>query len=169
MEVTSIESFLAFYERTRQTTNKVVQVIPPHQLDWTYATGKFTVGDQVRHIAAIERNLFAEMVQGNKISYRGCGKELADGYDNIVHYFHQMHQESVAIFKQLSNDDLGKTIASVNGQPTSIRHFLRALVIHEIHHRAALCVYLNILGVKTPALFGVTAEDLLEKTKSFST
>jgi hypothetical protein len=39
--------------------------------------GKFTVGDQIRHIAAIERYMFVETYAGHLSAYRGCGKELA--------------------------------------------------------------------------------------------
>ena len=55
MEISTIESFLDYYERIRQRTRKVVLLIPPDKLEWTYREGKFTLGDLVRHIAAIER------------------------------------------------------------------------------------------------------------------
>jgi uncharacterized damage-inducible protein DinB len=84
MEIKSITAFLSYYERTRQITTKVIQVIRHDQLDWAYMPGKFTIADMVRHIAAIERLVFAEVAIGNKPAYKGCGKELVDGYHNIV-------------------------------------------------------------------------------------
>jgi uncharacterized damage-inducible protein DinB len=166
MEISTIEGFLEFYERTREGTLRIFNVIPRDKMDWTYHPDKFTIGDLIRHIAAIERNLFAEVVQGNKMNYKGCGKELADGYENTMHYFNELHTQSIDIFRRLSEADLSKTIVTASGRPTTIRNFLRALIIHEAHHRGALCIYLNLLGVQTPPIYGVTAEDIIQLSKS---
>jgi uncharacterized damage-inducible protein DinB len=37
---------------------------------------------------------------------------------------------------------------------------MRAMVEHEIHHRAALYIYLNLLEIKTPPMYGLTAEEV---------
>src|SRR5262245_31502715 len=104
MEITSIQSFLDYYERIRERTNRLIRLIPPEHLDFAYLPGKFTIADQIRHIAAIERYMFAENVAGRKSSYAGCGKELADGYENVLNYFNDMHRESVEIFSNLSDE-----------------------------------------------------------------
>lgn len=160
MEVTSIETFLAYYERTREATHRLIQVIPHDKLDWSYLPGKFTIADLIRHIAAIERHTFAETVLGNTITYKGCGKELADGFDAILDYFNRMHEESVQIFKSLKDEDLKKPIRALDGREIELGQFLRALIIHEVHHRGALYIYLNLLGVKTPPVLGLTEEQV---------
>src|SRR5581483_1813785 len=81
MEITNIPSFLQYYENIRQRTMNVVRSIPPEKFDWSYSPGKFTCADLVRHIAAIERYMFAECVQFRTSCYPGHGKELADGYE----------------------------------------------------------------------------------------
>ena len=167
MEIKTISSFLSYYERIREVTNRIVQVIPQDKLDWSYMPGKFTIADLVRHIAAIERNLFAETVLGNPICYLGCGKELTDGYENIVNYYNEMHEQSLAIFKTISDEDLLKTINSANGKTTTIGSFLRSLIIHEVHHRGTLCIYLNLINVKTPPILALTEEDVIQISKSF--
>ena len=60
MEITSIGPFLDYWENVRGRTKRVAQKIPPAQLEWTYARGKFTLGDLVRHLATIERYMYAE-------------------------------------------------------------------------------------------------------------
>ncbi len=165
MEIKTTAGFLSYYEKTREGTHKILQVIPHDALDFSYKTGKFTVGDLVRHIAAIERNVFAQLVVGNSPTYKGCGKELADGYENVMAYFEEMHRQSMQIFGALSNEDLAKKIKSLNQQEVSIAIFLRALVIHEVHHRGALCIYLNLLGVATPPIMNLTAEQVIQLSK----
>src|SRR5258706_1290606 len=108
MEITTITSFLAYDAKIRERTNNLIKVIPPEHIDFAYMPGKFTIADQIRHIATIERYMFAENVAGRKSAYPGCGKELADGYENILNYFNDLHQQSIEIFNQLNDDDLKK-------------------------------------------------------------
>lgn len=160
MEVTNINAFLSHYESIRSVTKEIIRRIPPDKMDWSYKPGKFSFGDLVRHIAAIERLLFAEVVCGRPVAYTGCGKELADGYENILAYFDAMHEQSVAVFKTLSDEDLAKSISAVGGRTTTVGNMLRALVIHEVHHRAALFLYLNLLDIPSPPVLGLTEEQV---------
>jgi uncharacterized damage-inducible protein DinB len=141
-------------------------VIPHDKLDWAYLPGKFTIADLIRHIAAIERHVFAETALGNPITYAGCGKELADGFDTVVEYFNKMHEESIEIFKSLKDKDLKKTIRALDGRKMELGQFLRALIIHEVHHRGALYIYLNLLEVKTPPVLGFTEEQVKQAAQS---
>ncbi len=162
MVVTNISTFLTYYEKTRSITNSVINVIPPDQIDWSYKPGKFTIGDLVRHIAAIERNVFAEVVAGRKAIYRGCGKMLADGYNDTLSYFHQMHKESLEIFERIPDEHLTNKIMTLDRKAIELGNFLRALVVHEVHHRGAMCIYLNMLDVTTPPIIGLTEEQVIE-------
>ena len=100
MEIAHIESFLPYYKNVRERTMRVARVIPADKLEWTYAPGKFTLGDVLRHLATIERYLWAEIVQGKPSRYHGCGRELADGYDNVLAFVERLHAESVEIFSR---------------------------------------------------------------------
>jgi len=166
MNITSINTFLSYYEKIREVTNKVIQVIPHDKLDWSYRSGKFTIGDLVRHIAAIERYVFAEVATRNKPTYKGCGKELSDGYENVISYFNEMHLQSMKIFETISDGSLKDKIKSLDGNEIELAAFLRALIVHEIHHRAALCIYLNLLGVTTPPIIGLTEEQVIQLSKN---
>jgi uncharacterized damage-inducible protein DinB len=83
MQIQNLDVFLDYYDKVHQRTMRVVRCIPPDKLDWSFREGKFTLGDLLRHMAAIERNMFAETVAGRPSRYDGCGKELADGYENV--------------------------------------------------------------------------------------
>ncbi len=162
MEIQSTAAFLDYYEKQREATKRVIAVIPPDQLDWTYAPGKFTIGDLVRHIAGIERFVFAEVALGNPPCYTGCGKNLADGYDGVVAWFDELHRQSIARFQLLTDADMGRTIRSLDGRDVQRGHFLRAMFVHEIHHRGALCIYLNMIGVTTPPIIGLMEAQVIQ-------
>jgi uncharacterized damage-inducible protein DinB len=80
-------------------------------------------------------------------------------------YFNEMHEQSIEIIKSLSSHDLTKKIKSLNGKEVEVETFLRALVTHEVHHRGALCIYLNMLGVRTPPILGFSEQEVLQLSK----
>lgn len=164
MEITSITSFLDYYERLRERTLRVIRVVPADEMDWAYKPGKYTIADMIRHIAAMERWMFAENVMLRPGRYNGCGKELADGYENVVAYFNEMHRQSVDIFKTLSDTDLQRKCTTPGGAQIATWKWLRAMTEHEIHHRGELYIYLNLLDVQTPPMFGLSAEQVQERS-----
>ena len=160
MEITTIDSFLDYYSKVRERTIRVIKVVPPDQMDFSYKPGKFTIADEIRHIAAIERYMFAENIAGRKSCYKGCGKDLADGYDAVLAFFHELHRQSLAIFEKLGPDDLNRKCITPGNTPITVWKWLRAMVEHEIHHRAQVYIYLNLIDVKTPPIFGLNAEEV---------
>jgi uncharacterized damage-inducible protein DinB len=157
----TITPFLDYYARLRERTRRLILLIPPDQIEWTYSPGRFTVGELVRHLAAIERWLYAETVEGRPSAYPGCGRDLADGYEATLAYFDEMHRQSMEIFSRLTPEQLAAKIHTVSGAPITCWKWLRALTEHEIHHRGQLYIYLNMLGIATPPLFGLTSEEVL--------
>lgn len=167
MEIKSLESFLEYYEKIRARTERIIQCIPSDKIDWTYAEGKFTFGDLIRHLAGIERYLYAENAQFKQSLYPGHGKHLAASYDEVLQYFHDKHAESMEIFRGLSPEKLEARCMLPNGTSITLWKWLRAMVEHEIHHRGQIYLYLAMLNIPTPPLYGLTSEQVLEKsTKS---
>lgn len=164
MEIKTVAPFLEYYEKIRERTLRVVKCIPPEKLEWTYKEGKFTLGDLIRHLAAMERFMFAENVQFKKSRYPGHGKELAEGYDDVLAFMSKMHRESMEIFRRLSDEDLQKKCLTPNGTPITVWKWLRAMAEHEIHHRGQIYLYLGILDVPTPPLYGLTSEEVLSRS-----
>lgn len=157
---TRLNTFLKQYESIRKRTLNLIEVIQPQHLDFAYKQGKFTIADQIRHIAAIERYMFAETCAGRKNAYRGCGKELADGYDNIMEFFNRTHSESLEIFRGFTDSSLEEECLTPTGYAIKRGKWLELLAEHEIHHRAEIYIYLNLLDVKTPPMYGLTAEEV---------
>jgi len=164
MQIQNLDLFLDYLDKVHQRTMRVARCIPPDKLDWTYREGKFSLGDLARHIATINRYMFAETIQGKPSRYAGCGKELADGDEDVLMFMERLHRESVEIFSRLSNEDLNRKCATPDGASITVWKWLRAMVEHEIHHRGQIYIYLAILGVPTPPLYGLTSEQVRERS-----
>lgn len=163
MEIKTIGPFLDYYEKIRQRTLKVIQRIPPDRLDWTYQEGKFTFADLIRHLAAIERYMYAENAQRQPSRYPGHGKELADGYEEVMAYLDRTHKESIEIFGRLSDDDLRQKCKTPGEAEITVWKWLRAMVEHEIHHRGQIYVYLSMIDVPTAPIYGLTSEEVYRR------
>jgi len=162
MEVTNISTFLDYFRKVRERTMRLVACIPPDKIEWRAAEGKFTLGDLARHIAETERNVFAECACGGRNRYAGCGRELAEGRDEVVRFMEQMHGESMNMLGRLSDEQLQQKCQSADGTPMTTWKLLRSMIEHEVHHRGELYAYLGVLGVSVPPLYGLTSEQLRE-------
>ena len=160
MEIRNIEPFLDYLARVRERTERVIAAIPPDLIEWTYAPGRFTFGDLIRHLAALERFMFVENVSGRPSTYPGHGRDLAEGYEAVVAYFRQQHADSLALLERLTPEDLARRCETPGGASLPAWKWLRSMVEHEIHHRGQIYIYLGLLGVKTPPLYGLTEEEV---------
>ena len=160
MEIHTIAPFLDYYGKIRARTNRVISCIPPAQIEWRAHPQKFSFGDLIRHIAHIERFMYAETVHGRPSRYPGHGPEFVEGYDVICQYFNTLHEESLALFAQLDAADLNRKCQTPAGIAITTWKWLRAMVEHEVHHRGQIYMMLGLLAVPTPPLYGLTAEDV---------
>lgn len=160
MEIRSVQQFLEYWGSLRGRTRRVIECIPPERLEWTCRVGAFTLGDLVRHLATIERYMYAETVAGRPSRYPGCGRDLADGYDAVLAYFGRLDVEAKGIIGGLSDADLGRKCQTPAGAAITTWKWLRAMCEHEAHHRGQIYLMLNLLEVPTPPLFGLTSEEV---------
>jgi uncharacterized damage-inducible protein DinB len=121
--------------------------------------------------------MFAENARLRPSRYPGHGPELADGYEAVLQYLNTCHSESVDIFVKLSDKGLQSKCNTPAGVSITVWKWLRAMVEHEIHpksdagigmrlDRGQIYMMLGILGVDTPPLYGLTAEEVLSKSQN---
>ena len=160
MEIRDPQLFLDYLGSVHGRTARVIDCIPAAELEWAPAPGRFSFGDVVRHLAGIERWMYAETVQGRPSRYPGHGCELADGADAVRAYYDRLHDESRAVFAALTPETLARRVTTPAGTPITAWKWLRAMVEHEAHHRGQLYLMLGLRGVRTPPIYGLTAEEV---------
>ena len=171
MEIERLDVFLDYLASVHRRTRRVVELIPAADLEWAPAPGKFTFGDIVRHLAGIERWMYAETVSGRPSRYPGHGRELAmdapgalgaggTPRDALLAYYDRLHEESRALFAALDAAALrGRSVTPAGSEITTWK-WLRAMLEHEAHHRGQLYLMLALRGIPTPPIYGLTAEQL---------
>lgn len=164
--MTDIASFLQHLDSVHGRTRRIVELIPPDQLEWAPAAGKFTCGDIARHLANIERFMYGETVSGRPSAYRGHDRGFADGFDAVLRYYDRQHADARAIFAALTPGQWNGKCQTPAGTPITTWKWLRAMVEHEAHHRGQLYLMLGMLGVRTPPIYGLTSEEVARRAGS---
>lgn len=165
MEISRIAPFLEYLDRVHERTRRIVLLIPREDLEWAPVPGKFTFGDLVRHLAGIERYMYAETVHGRPAVYPGHERALADGYDETIGYYDTLHAESRALFANLTDTRLAEKCLTPANTPITVGKWLRAMIEHEAHHRGQLYLMLGMRGVSTPPIYGLTSEEVRDRSR----
>jgi len=156
--------FLDYLDSVHTRTRRLIPLIPDADLEWRPREGAFSFGDLVRHLATIERDMYAETVKRRPSRYKGCGPELASGSAAVLEFYDRLHQESKAIFASLTDADLVAKSNTPAGTPITTWKWLRAMIEHEAHHRGQLYLMLAMRGVSTPPIYGLTSEEVIARS-----
>jgi uncharacterized damage-inducible protein DinB len=160
MVIDDAASFVDYWRGVRHRTRRLLPLVPPDRLEWSAGSSRWTIGDLFRHLAVLERWMWAENVQGRPSRYAGHGPEVAAGIDGVGALMDRLHEEACAVFAALTPEQLkGKSLTPA-GTPIATYKWLRAMVEHEAHHRGQIYLLLGLQGVEVPQLFGLTAEEV---------
>ena len=159
------DAFIDYLGRVHDRTRRVVLLMPPDDVEWAPKPGGFTLGGLVRHLAGIERWMYAENALGRPSRYPGHGPELADGFDAVLAYYDRLHAEARAIFEGLDAAALARKVTTPAGTPITLWKWLRAMLEHEAHHRGQLYLMLALREVPSPPLYGLTSEEVLARSR----
>jgi uncharacterized damage-inducible protein DinB len=159
-----VAAFLDQLARVHERTRRVAVLIPSAEMEWAPSPGRFTLGGLVRHLAAVERWMYAETVHDRPSRYTGCGPELATADGGTLQYYDRLHGESVAEFRSLTDERMQAKCTTPAGTPITVWKWLRAHLEHEAHHRGQLYLMLALRGIQTPPLYGLTEEQLRAKS-----
>jgi uncharacterized damage-inducible protein DinB len=165
MEIREIVPFLEYLESIRNRTRRVVACIPSEKMEWTHQPGRWTFGDLVRHLGAIERWMFVENAMRRPSRYPGHGPDVASGYTSPLAYLDAMHMESLSILRELTPADLRAKCVTPGGVEIVVWKWLRAMIEHEVHHRGQIHLMLSMLGVSAPPLYGLTEEEVHHRSR----
>jgi len=160
--IRSTADFIRYFESIRRRTLNYARLVPPDRLGWSPGQGEFTCAHILRHILATERMFVRAALEG-RWNYEGHESEEEGGLDELLALFETVHAEVMRALAQLpdANLDAPRPGPKGDGQPVKAWRWLMAMAEHEIHHRSQLAVYLSMLGVQPPHIFGLGVEDLI--------
>lgn len=166
MEINDGKSFLKYYNRIKERTLNVIKLIPEDQLDFRLQPGAFSLGDLARHIILIERDMNIPNLIGEKSRYNGCDASFAPNLEAILLLYSQTMEAMKSLVQDKTDVWLNEYCKTPPGTPIRRWKWLRAMIEHEIHHRGQIYLMLQQLGVKTPPLFQLTSEEVIDLSEN---
>jgi uncharacterized damage-inducible protein DinB len=164
MEIIRVAPFLEYLDRVHERTRRIVERVREEDLEWQAGPGRLTPGDLIRHLAGIERYMYAENVHGRPPRYPGHASDLANGLSATKDYYDRLHAESRGLFAELSDARLVEKCLTPAGTPITVGKWLRAMLEHEAHHRGQLYFVLGLRDVPTPPIYGLTSEEVMARS-----
>jgi len=160
-----IDPLLMEFDREASTTRKLLERLPDARLSWAPHPKSRTLAQLAKHLATLPDWI--------------AGRLLADGFDlaaaplpgeppkataEILKAFDENVAKAKAALARL--DDASAIAAwtlSMNGktlmQMPRIAFVRSILLNHSVHHRGQLSVYLRLLDVPVPPMYGPTADE----------
>ena len=156
-------AMLQEFENEAKTTRRVLERVPPDKLSWKPHPKSMSLGHLALHVAA-SPGVIAGWAAAGVTEFKGEPGPDPSSVSEIV----AAHDKSVETVKStlgsLGDEGLMKQWeAKANGATlmTMPRAALvRALVLnHWYHHRGQLSVYLRLLDVPVPSIYGPSADE----------
>jgi uncharacterized damage-inducible protein DinB len=157
-------SFLEYWPSVRNRTRRLIPLVPDERMEWSPGDGRWTFGDILRHLAGIERWMYAETMHGRPARYPGHERTLADDAQSVLAWHDRCHAESMELFRALTPEQWTGKSLTVAGTSITTWKWARAMIEHEAHHRGQLYFMLGLLGVAAPPLFGLTEPEVLARS-----
>jgi uncharacterized damage-inducible protein DinB len=159
----TIEELIQEFEQEARTTRRVLERVPADKLTWTPHTKSMSLGRLAMHLASAPAAISTWPID-DRFEFTGDPTPLPASTDEIV----AAHDSGVTRVKEnlqkIGDGGLGAAWTGVaRGKEIMTMPkaaLLRALLMnHTYHHRGQLTVYLRLLDVPVPPVYGPSADE----------
>ena len=159
------ESLAAELKAEAATTRKLLERVPQDSLAWKPHDKSMTLGRLAGHVAELP-GLFAMVLTEDDLDF-GSGKYQPFNPENaseLAEFFDQRVAGALDAFSNQPGEAFARTWRMRNGERVLLELprvvALRSIGLnHLIHHRGQLSVYLRLLDVPVPSIYGPSADE----------
>ena len=160
-----IDPFLTELDAEARSTENVLARVPVDRADWRPHAKSMTLGQLASHIATLPRRM-SELLDAGTFELTMARPPSVSADASLVETF-RANQKMLCDFVDRLDDETAraKFILTKNGEVVmkmSRLSALRSIVMnHTYHHRGQLTVYLRLLDVPLPAIYGTSADEAM--------
>ena len=159
-----VSALLEEFREESAITKRLLDRVPAEQLTWKPHPKSMTLGQLAGHIAAIPGRISGWAHQGSfDLLNRPTLPPQPNSLEEILGTFEQSVRDAEQNLEGLTDESLAGTFRLVKGdreifqQPLAV--VLRSIMLnHWYHHRGQLSVYLRLLDVPLPVIYGRSAD-----------
>jgi len=160
----TVSLLLMELEKESEATRRLLELLPEDKLAWKPHPKSMTVGQLAMHVAMIP-GAIASVVRADSFDVStDMRPPQPETRAQAIEAFEKSKAEADDILGQFDDDALEKMWAAKKGSRT-VTMLPRGAVIrfillnHLIHHRGQLSVYLRLLDVPLPSIYGPSGDE----------
>jgi uncharacterized damage-inducible protein DinB len=161
------DTLLADFDHELAVTRRLIERIPRVSLDWKPHDKSFSIGELATHLSKLPRWGAQILEQTSHDLMSGTRQATSLGtLDEILQNFDRNVADVRRSLVERSTAEIGETWSLTRGRESLMTlpkgaAFRRFMLNHVIHHRGQLTVYLRLLDVPLPPIYGPTADEQL--------
>ena len=157
------DTVIAELEQEAVSTRRALERIPEDRLSWRPHARSMTLGQLALHIAATPAGI-ARMAAADSSEAPGFGPTAPGSKAEVLAAHEESLRVATAFLRGLDNERAEAPWTMLRGGAAvftvSRIELIRMIMLrHVYHHRGELCVYLRLLDVPVPAIYGPSADE----------
>ncbi len=160
----TIAELMQELDQEAKATRRVLERVPPDRYDWRPHEKSFTLGQLAMHVAMLP-GAISEMAGKPTFDVKTrIPRPSPGGADELMSTYDQSVEKARTLLGAMKDSDLALPWRMVDGErevmalPRS--GVLRTILFnHWYHHRGQLTVYLRLLNVPLPSVYGPSADE----------
>lgn len=158
-----IEALLQELEQEAHTTRRVIERVPGDQLAWKPHAKSMSLGQLALHVATVPGTI-AEISQKSPYPIGPFTQPSATSAAELIPALEQSVAKARNILRSMDDAALANSWRAVDGDREimvlPVGAVLRTIMLnHWYHHRGQLSVYLRLLDVPVPVIYGRSADE----------
>jgi uncharacterized damage-inducible protein DinB len=159
----TIEELTQEFEQEAATTRRVLARVPSDKLAWGPHEKSMTIGRLAMHIAIAPAHISSWPLE-DTFTFKGDPTPVPASTDEILSVHDKGVQTVKANLKKVGNEGLGRNWTAMAGGRSLMTMpkgaMLRSILMNHIyHHRGQLTVYLRLLNIPVPPVYGPSADE----------
>lgn len=150
-------------EQEAQTTRRVLERVPNDKLGWKPHDKSMSLGQLALHVATVPANV-SNMAMQSPLQMPDMTQAEASSAAELIPALDQSVKQARDNLARLDDSDMAATWTLQAGEKEIMSvpraGLLRSIMLnHWYHHRGQLSVYLRLLGVPVPSIYGPSADE----------
>ncbi len=156
-------ALLGEFDHEMKTTRSILERVPENNLAWKPHAKSYSLGELAAHVAGV-LNWVARTFAGTEFDMKSIPRpEAITSTRELLERFDASSRKAREVIEKATDEELNTKWQLKSGEQTMMsmprKVSLRSLVMnHHIHHRGQLSVYLRMLDVPLPDIYGPTAD-----------
>jgi uncharacterized damage-inducible protein DinB len=159
-----VNAILAEIEQESKTTRKVLERVPGDRLSWKPHEKSMTLGRLAWHIASLPPRVLMMLRSGEFDLVKAGPSAPPDSTAAIMEGFEKHLAEVREYFSSIDDQVLKEPFTLRRGEQVILQikkmGVVRSILLnHAYHHRGQLSIYLRLLDVPVPSIYGPSADE----------